>query len=107
MVKGCLAANWMPLPPGTSSRVGVIATRKLGSAVVRNRARRLLREVFRLHQCELRKPVELVLVARHSIREKGLAEVTRDYLAFLREAGLWEPRLPQNASRPCSEQPRE
>ena len=56
--------------------------------MVRNRARRLLRESFRLHQHELAQPVDLVLVARPSISGKGLADVEKDFLTTLRKAGL-------------------
>jgi ribonuclease P protein component len=56
--------------------------------VIRNRARRLLRESFRLHQNELAGPVDLVLVARPSIAGKDFAFVERDYLTALRRAGL-------------------
>src|SRR2546430_4677086 len=64
---GCLIANWRRLPSGSGSRLGVITAGKIGNAVVRNRARRLLRESFRLHEYELAQPVDLVLVARASI----------------------------------------
>ena len=78
----------MILPAGSRSRLGVITTRKLGKAPVRSRARRLLRESFRLHQGELREPVAIVLVARNSILGRKLAEVERDYLACLRQGSL-------------------
>jgi ribonuclease P protein component len=55
---------------------------------VRNRARRLLRESFRLHQHGLAQPVDLVLVARPSIVGKDFAQVERDFLTTLRKAGL-------------------
>jgi len=88
VVSGCLVANWLSLPIGSTSRLGVITGRKLGGAVVRTRARRLLREAFRLHQWELRQPVELVLVARSSIVGKHFLEVEKDFLAALRQSKL-------------------
>jgi ribonuclease P protein component len=85
---GCLIANWQQLPPGSPSRLGVITSTKVGPAVTRNRARRLLRESFRLHQYELAGPVDLVLVARPSIAGKGFDELQKHFLTMLRRAGL-------------------
>jgi ribonuclease P protein component len=80
--------NWQSLPEGCTSRLGVITSRRIGKAHIRNRARRLLRESFRLHQHELLKPVELVLVARRSISGRSLHSVERHFLSLLKEAGL-------------------
>ena len=85
---GCLIANWHPLPQGATPRLGVVTSRKIGGAVVRSRARRLLRESFRQHQNELAQPVELVLVARPSIAGRAFAEVEKDFLTTLQRAGL-------------------
>jgi len=85
---GCLIANWRALGPGTTPRLGVVTSSRIGNAVVRNRARRLLREAFRTHQHDLAQPVDLVLVARQSIAGKNLAEVERDFLTTLRRGGL-------------------
>ena len=88
LTRGCLIANWLEVVAGRPSRIGVITTKKIGNAVVRSRARRLLREAFRLHQLELKQPLDVVLVARFSIVGKKLAEVEADYLAVLRQARL-------------------
>lgn len=88
VVRGCLVANWATLSPGSRSCLGVVTSRRVGGAVVRSRARRLLREAFRLHQGELTVPVAMVLVARPSIRGKDRQQVERDYLAILRSAGV-------------------
>lgn len=89
VVQGCLILNWMVLPAGAFSRLGVITGRRIGQAVVRTRARRLLREAFRLHQLNLMQPVDLVLVARASIVGRKLDTVVGDYLSALKKARLY------------------
>jgi len=85
---GCMIANWQRMPSEAVSRLGVITSSRVGGAVARNRARRLLREAFRLHQQGLANAVDLVLIARPSIVGKGFAEVERDFLTALRKAKL-------------------
>ena len=46
------------------NRLGLTASTKLGHAVVRNRCRRRLREVYRLNSPALRQGYDLILVAR-------------------------------------------
>jgi len=88
LAQGCLIANWRTLPPESQSRLGVITSRKVGNAVARSRARRLLRESFRRHQLELIRAVDLVLVARPSIAGKSFVQVEREFLSAARKAGL-------------------
>jgi len=88
LVLGCMIANWRKLPAKSSHRLGVVTSGKIGNAVIRNRARRLLREAFRQHQHDFLQPVDLVLVARASIVGKGFAAVEKDFLTILSKAGL-------------------
>ena len=91
-VCGCLIANVLPRPEGLATRLGVVTSKKIGNAVARGRARRLLRESFRLHQRELNRAVDLVLVARPSIAGRKFSEVEQDFLKVLRQARLERER---------------
>lgn len=65
-----------------ASRLGVSATRKFGPAVVRNKAKRRAREMFRHH-----KPmpgVDLIIIPRRGFDTVLFAELVRDFLAALR-----------------------
>jgi len=88
LILGCLIANWSKLPDGEPPKLGVVTSKKIGGAVARSRARRLLRESFRRHQHDFAQPVELVLVARNSITQKDFIGVEKDFLAALHRAKL-------------------
>lgn len=56
-------------------RVGVVASRKVGGAVTRNRAKRILRDVFRRRRPKRDIAADVVLVARGSIARAELEQV--------------------------------
>lgn len=104
LTQGCLILNWhcggteaigkgvegiapvqAPMP---TTRLGVITSRRIGGSVVRNRARRLLREVFRIHRIRLHRGCDLVIIARKSIGNLNLVGVELDFLAACRRAKL-------------------
>jgi ribonuclease P protein component len=58
---------------GHKRRVGFAAGKRLGSAVVRNRVKRLLREAYRHEQHRLIDDVDLILVGRQALVSEGLA----------------------------------
>ena len=82
---------------GTQGRLGVAATRKLGSAVVRNRAKRLARELFRKQ-----KPpagLDVILVPRREMLDAPFASLEADYNTTLarRDRDQPQPRRPRGA----------
>lgn len=97
IVHGCLILNWARKEGAPHSRVGVVTSRRIGNAVARSRARRLLREAYRLNQPLLTHAVDLVLIARNSIAGKNLASVEKDYLEAMRRARLI-PKSPPHPS---------
>lgn len=62
------------------SRLGIIASRKVGDAVARNRAKRVLREVFRLNREQLGLPLDVVAIVRRGSRRPEYWRYERDFL---------------------------
>ena len=69
-------------------RVGVAAGRRLGTAVKRNRAKRLLREAMRSLLPSLAPGWDLVLIARPALLSSTLDEIRQALLIVLRRAEL-------------------
>jgi ribonuclease P protein component len=70
-----------PSPP---TRLGVTVTKKVGNAVVRNRIKRLVREVFRLQRARLPAGLDLVWVAKQQAATASFADVVADFEAVIR-----------------------
>jgi len=64
-------------------RLGIIASRRLGGAVIRNRAKRRVREVFRRRDPRAGQALDVVVIARHSLIEAAFPEVEADFRAAL------------------------
>jgi ribonuclease P protein component len=75
---------------GVPSRVGMITTRRLGNAVVRNRVRRRMREIFRLNQHQMRDGYWIVAIARASSASAAYQELERDWLRLAERASILE-----------------
>jgi ribonuclease P protein component len=73
------------LPTSAScSRLGMAVSKRVGKAVVRNRVKRLIRELFRQHKGMFQPTCDVVFVARHRAAEASLEEFTRQFLSLLR-----------------------
>jgi ribonuclease P protein component len=83
-----LTLNVLPVEPSGPCRAGFITSRRLGSAVVRNRVRRRLREIVRRHQHNLRQGVWIVLVARKDAAAAGYRALEHEWLRLARRASI-------------------
>lgn len=77
--------------PGSTGRVGVTASRKVNGSVQRNRAKRLLRESYRLVENRVQEGYDLILVARQTDDRPGMRSVQADLLKVLARAKLLKP----------------
>ena len=83
---------------GSQGRLGIAATRKLGGAVQRNLAKRLIREIFRRNKIAV--GFDVVVVPRRELLDAGLTVLEADYRntveRAIRQSG--SPRHPRAAS---------
>ena len=69
-------------------RVGLITSRRVGSAVVRNRVRRRLREIVRRHQHDLRQDLWIVLIAKREAARASYGSLEDEWLRLARRASI-------------------
>ena len=75
----------------STNRVGVTVGKKLGKAVVRNRVRRRLREVYRLHESRFQPGWDIVVVARSRCVTSSFQDIVKAYQALAPKAGILRP----------------
>ena len=72
------------------NRLGVVSSVKIGNAVVRNRSRRRLREVYRLHSAELKQGYDIILVSRAKTAKEPWKDLNDTFLHLCRKLHLLE-----------------
>jgi len=73
------------------SRLGLAVSRKVGKAVVRNRTKRRLRDLFRRHQWEIKPPCDLVVIARPGAAFLETADLESEFLLAVKAAVSKKP----------------
>ena len=76
-----------------TNRVGItIGKKQLGHAVVRNRVRRRLREIYRLNEDRFAPGWDIVVVARRRCIDADFQKLTQAYLSLAEKAGILADR---------------
>lgn len=79
-----------------TTRCGIVVARRLGGAVIRNRIKRRIREILRIHYSSLRPHTDIVVIARaRNLATMPYAELNDILINVLRRAGVWHPPEPQ------------
>ncbi len=72
----------------STNRVGITTGKKLGHAVVRNRVRRRLREIYRLNEHRFQPGWDIVVVARGRCIHADFQKLTESYLSLAQKLGI-------------------
>ena len=84
----CMVLGALAVQGSGASRIGFVTGRRLGSAVVRNRVRRRLREIVRKHQHDLREGLWIVLIARRDAADASYLSLEDEWLRLAKRASI-------------------
>jgi ribonuclease P protein component len=80
-------------------RLGITVTRRFGKAVARNRAKRVLREAFRLNKHQFDGALDIVVNAHDSMLERSLSAIERELVVGIRKISRGGGAPPRGSSR--------
>jgi ribonuclease P protein component len=79
---------YLPQPKLEQFRLGVSVSKKVGNAVVRNRLRRMMKEIIRLKKENMTPHYDYILLARKPVTEMDYAEMEKSIWHVIRKASL-------------------
>ncbi|MDD4400335.1 MAG: ribonuclease P protein component [Desulfitobacteriaceae bacterium] len=84
------------LKSSDEKKVGFIASKKVGNAVERNRARRLIREVIRLNISHIIEGTQIICIARATIKGACYTDVEKSILQSLKRSKTFDNKYKNN-----------
>jgi ribonuclease P protein component len=66
------------------SRIAVVASKKVGNAVKRNKIKRRIRALFRTHKTLLNEPKDLIIIVHREIQKARWPELKEEYINALK-----------------------
>lgn len=70
------------------SRIGFSVSKKVGNAVIRNRTRRILKEICRLNRSQIKKGFDIIIIARAAIAGNTYREIEKSFFWLIKKSGL-------------------
>lgn len=70
-------------------RLGLITSKKVGNAVCRNKAKRRLREIFRINKHKLTSGLDIIFILKPQINSVGYSELKTMVLSCLKNANFY------------------
>jgi len=70
------------------SRMGVVASKKTGNSVLRNKAKRWIRTLFRRNKEFFNDPMDIIVIIKKEIQEASWLEIQEDYITAVKSISL-------------------
>jgi len=80
----------LPEPGIERFKLGISVSRKVGTAVVRNRIRRLVKEIVRSHTARIEPHHQLILIARKPAADMDYHQMEKSIIHVLKRASIWK-----------------
>lgn len=74
------------------SRLGITVSTKVGKAVVRNKVRRRLKEIYRTNEENVAEGYDVVIVARVRCRHGEYWQMEKDFLRVIKRLGIYKDK---------------
>jgi ribonuclease P protein component len=71
-----------------AARIGIITTRKLGHAHIRNRARRIVRELFRMNVSKIQGTASMIVLPRKNMLDQEFESLEVEFISFLNKLSI-------------------
>lgn len=71
------------------NRYGIVTSKKIGKAVVRNKIKRRLRAIIKDNMPKVKTSFDIVLIGRHKIGGTPFDLLEKDFTIVMRKSGLW------------------
>lgn len=72
------------------NRLGIVASKKTGNSVKRNKARRRIKEIYRMNESNLLKGYDIIIIAKAAIHEASFAELHKAIIHCFKRFKIWE-----------------